>query len=185
MRSFRYLAHRLDQAEQLLSRAKRNRSKNKRRHDPGCKGAAFSFPSIAPACNVIAATLQLHADTRDEAARAIRLRARICDRWMLGAHPMSDFEVNPVGTADELMRFRADPASQQIARLTCALMLNQDTIRDLSEKRHVTGTTSERQLFVAARVLRESFGLAPAEARRYAKAALEAAASVNPLEGTR
>jgi len=98
---------------------------------------------------------------------------------------MSDFEVNPVGTADELMRSRADPPARQIARLTCALMLNQDTIRDLSEKRHAARTTSERQLFVAARALRENFGLAPAQARRYAKAALEAAASVNPREETR
>ena len=98
---------------------------------------------------------------------------------------MSDFEVNPVGTADELMRSRADPPAQQIARLRCALMLNQDTIRDLSEKRHAARTTSERQLFVAARALRENFGLAPAQARRYAKAALEAAAFVNPREGTR
>ena len=98
---------------------------------------------------------------------------------------MNDFEVNPVGTADELMRFRADPPAQQIARLRCALMLNQDTIRELSEKHHAARTTSERLLFFAARNLRENFGLPPGQARRYAKAALEAAASVNSREEAR
>ena len=106
-------------------------------------------------------------------------------RGNMEAHAVSDFEVNPIGTADELMRIRADPSAQQIARLTCALTLNLETIRELSEKRHAARTTNERQLFVAARALRENFGLAPAQARRYAKAALEAAASVNSREEAR
>jgi len=73
---------------------------------------------------VIVAGVYERAATFSKARREARRGYALGDCVMMGALAMSDFEVNSVGTADELTRFRADSPAQQIARLTCALMLN-------------------------------------------------------------
>ena len=84
------------------------------------------------------------------------------------------WEVNPAGTAAQLERLLSEPLARQVARMQCALTMNIDTIREISEAHHAK-MTSGKALLRAERTLCEFFGLSAEEARLYAKAAIEAA----------
>ena len=88
---------------------------------------------------------------------------------------MTDFEVNPIGTAVRLEQVDRDPLTRQVASLNCALTMNLDTIREISERRHAP--PSDAELKNATRALREFWGLSQETARRYAETALEAGRS--------
>ena len=88
---------------------------------------------------------------------------------------MSDFEIHPVGTAWRIAQIEREPLTRQVASLNCALTMNMETIREISERRHAP--PSDAELKNAERALREFWGLSQETARRYAETALEAGRS--------
>jgi len=90
---------------------------------------------------------------------------------------MTDFECNPVGTAEALRRIEAHPLSTQIVSLRCAMLSQHETIRELSERLHAAWLIDEKKVAFSARALTEHFGVNATDARRYAKTVLEAASA--------
>ena len=90
---------------------------------------------------------------------------------------MTDFECNPVGTAEALRRLEDDPLARQIIRMRVAMLSQTETIRELSEKFHKASLLDKQKVAFSARALTEQFGVNAADARRYAKTIFEAASA--------